>query len=151
MLPVADTLESGQLLDCGQLFIACLITSISGLLFGLFLKSEAANSLTKSISRRTVNENIWLDVLDFDHGCDIIATTKNGDSYVGALKYLSDDQSWITLTKYLHYDSANNIEYEYDGLPAESQLMIRVEDIKDCRIVYDKDSVKGRQIADRRN
>lgn len=133
-----------------ELFLLFALSLLFATIVGLILRASKTNSIISKITHKTLIGNIWDEVVDCKNGCSIILTLNDGDSYIGQLYSISNDYLWIVLTSYIHYDSSSKIDYNYDDNSDESILMLKTENIKECRIFYDDDTPKSKEIKDRR-
>lgn len=129
-----------------MLAFLCLIAVLAAIICGAICKTDKVNNLISKHTIRTLRNNIWDDVIDFKNGCNVVIRMNDGTSYEGSADLISDDSSWLTLTQYTAYGQDDAVQYKYNNCNEQSLVMIRIDDIKDCFVVYSDGTSKSERI-----
>lgn len=90
--------------------------------------------------QNTLNDNIWLDVFDWENGTNLKVYLKGQDYYIiGGLKNMDEngDDSWLVLNGFAKYDVNTNQNYKnepsYIG-EWDVKIAVRMADVEHIEI-----------------
>ncbi len=124
------------------------IFSITGFLLALFCtylkKTKLFTKLLYSINNKSINDDIFDDIIDYDKKTMIKVYIKSSDIYyIGRFSFREENgiNSWISLIEYYCVDKNTNkkiFDPEQGGL--NSSVAINLGNIERMEIIYEKDS-----------
>ncbi len=139
--------------------IKIMIYSLTGLLLALLLtrfkKAKIFNRLLYEVNNKSINDDIFDDIIDYEKRTMMNVYIKSSDIYyVGRFSFREEKgiDSWITLVEYCRVDKKTNSKL-FD--PAEgglcSSVAINLKEVERIEIIYEKDSkVWERQVGKRK-
>jgi len=121
-----------------------------GALLGYFINSKLCKKILKKLHvNRSINENIWHDIMDIDKRTMWIrAVSKERERViVGILVMVEEFQRFpqLLLQQYQIFDLEGNLVEDYIA-NANQQILIRTEDFENIDIVYDLKSSQYEKI-----
>lgn len=121
-----------------------------GALLGYFINSKLCKKILKKLHvNRSINENIWHDIMDIDKRTMWIrAVSKEREQViVGILVMVEEFQRFpqLLLQQYQIFDLEGNLVEDYIA-NANQQILIRTEDFENIDIVYDLKSSQYEKI-----
>lgn len=128
--------------ETGQKVLICSAGAvILSIISSIIYKMKWFYSLVSKINNKAVNENMFLNILDFKNGNSVRVITKKNISYIGTLVQLEENgmDSWIGLADYIISKMENN-EDIYDSIdsPRKPIVAINFSNIESIEIFYDK-------------
>lgn len=124
------------------------IFSITGLLLALFCtylkKTKLFTKLLYCINNKSINDDIFDDIIDYDKKTMMKVYIKSSDIYyIGRFSFREENgiNSWISLIEYYCVDKNTNkkiFDPEQGGL--NSSVAINLGNIERMEIIYEKDS-----------
>lgn len=131
--------------------IAIILGTIIVIIVAILFQSEWFNKIMIKIFHKTVNDNIWRDIIDFSHGSNLKVYVKDKDYYIlGHHKGQEEkgNDSWIALSAFVKYDKETNKKYKNEPDFSEKEtdtpeeikrkqntiITIRLEDIEHIEI-----------------
>lgn len=128
--------------------IKVVVYSSTGLLIALLLtrfkKAKIFNRLLYDVNNKSINDDIFDDIIDYDKRTMMNVYIKSSDVYyVGRFSFREENgiESWITLIEYFRVDKKTNNKI-FD--PAEgglySSVAINLKDVERIEIIYENDS-----------
>lgn len=121
-----------------------------GALLGYFINSKLCKKILKKLHvNRSINENIWHDIMDIDKRTMWIrAVSKEREQViVGILVMVEEFQRFpqLLLQQYQIFDLEGNLVEDYIA-NANQEILIRTEDFENIDIVYDLKSSQYEKI-----
>lgn len=125
-----------------------IIFSITGFLLALFCtylkKTTLFTKLLYSINNKSINDDIFDDIIDYDKKTMMKVYIKSSDIYyIGRFSFREENgiNSWISLIEYYCVDKNTNkkiFDPEQGGL--NSSVVINLSNIERIEIIYEKNS-----------
>lgn len=120
--------------------IAIILGTIFSIVLSILFTCKWFSKLMVVLFHKTLNEDIWRDVLDFQNGSNLKIYLKSEDYYViGHHKNLEEkgEESWITLSGFAKYNKKTNKNYMNEPSYIDDNsvtYMIRIADIEHIEI-----------------
>ncbi len=100
------------------------------------------------LGNKSVNDNIWRDVIDFDLGSRILVSMIGSDyGYLGLLLEIEEKghDSWFALTDWRKVKLNENDEViasfqHADDPDVKTSIVLRLSDVRLAMLFYDKDT-----------
>ncbi len=130
-LPNTAIINSGLSIVLGALFV-CLIVILS--------QRKWFRKITVKLFHKTLNNDIWRDVLDLENGSNLKVYLKDKDYYViGHHKNHEEkgNDSWIALSAFAKFDKITNENYKNEPVYLDRKdviITIRFSDIEHIEI-----------------
>lgn len=126
-----------------------LFSAIIGVIAGFLFRSRILNIILKKLHiNRTINMNIWHDIVDSKNPMWIRAVNR-GEGYIilGILVLVEEFERYpqIVLQQYEVFDINSGDLYDHKE-DARRQIVIKTENFDEIEIVYDEDSKMYRKI-----
>lgn len=116
----------------------CFVSGLLALIIGNVLTNRWANFILHCLgTNRTINDNIWFDVVK--SGTWLTIFMEDGTSYLGQCKYLQPftEEPIVVLISYQLLDSQNNIILDYSNEP-QCSIMLNTKNFQRIEIEYSK-------------
>lgn len=118
--------------------ISIIINTIIAILSSFIYKSHAFNTLLIKVFHKTVHDDIWHDVFDFENGSNLKVYFRNKDYYVIGSYRISEDKgndSWFAISGYGKYDKVTNNPIEDSFIDDDSVIMtFKLSDVEHIEI-----------------
>lgn len=131
----------------GENIVLGIITSIlGGWLSALIIKSKSFNEVLYHMGRKSINDNILDDILDYDNGCALqLFDNDNSHVYVGHLFGCEEKakESYIVLRGYSVYlmdAETEELTVVSEKTEYESLLCVNLSDIRRIQVYYPENS-----------
>lgn len=128
--------------------IKVVVYSSTGLLLALLLtrfkKAKIFNRLLYDVNNKSINDDIFDDIIDYDKRTMMNVYIKSSDVYyVGRFSMREEKglESWITLIEYFRLDKKTNNKI-FDPVEGGlySSVAINLKDVERIEVIYEKDS-----------
>lgn len=117
---------------------------IIGIVFSIFCailsQRKWFKKLTVKLFHKTLNTDIWRDILDLENGSNLKVYLKDKNYYlIGHLKYLEENgnDSWIALNGFAKYDKNENVNYKNEPSYLDRPdiiITVRLSDVEHIEI-----------------
>lgn len=120
--------------------LSLIIGTIFSILISFILINEKTSKILTKFFYKTINDNIWRDVLDLENGSNLKVYVKDKDYYViGSCDTYEEngDSSWISISGFAKYDKITNKEYNNEeGYINDYSVLyvIRLSDIEHIEV-----------------
>ncbi len=127
---------------------AFLISIIVSFLLAKFSNCDSMKKVMRSLENKSINDNIWRDVVDYENGTKILVSLIGSDyGYLGFFLEIEEKgpDSWFALTDWNKVKLNENDEvitsFKHTGDPAiKSSIVLRLSDVKSATLFYGKDT-----------
>lgn len=128
--------------------IKIIIFSITGfllaILFTYLKKTRFFTGLLYKINNKSINDDIFDDIIDYDKKTMMNIYLKSSDIYyIGRFSFREENgiNSWISLIDYYCVDKkTNNVVFNPEGGGLNSSVVINLSNIERIELIYEKDS-----------
>lgn len=120
------------------------LAAIIGIVFSIFCailsQRKWFKKLTVKLFHKTLNTDIWRDILDLENGSNLKVYLKNKNYYlIGHLKNLEEngDESWIALSAFAKFDKKKNENYKNEPSYLDRSdiiITVRLSDVEHIEI-----------------
>ena len=119
--------------------ISIIIGSIASICISIVFTSKWFNNIMTTGFHKTLNNNIWDDVIDFQNGSNLKVYIKDKDYYViGAFRILEEkNEPWIALSGFGKFTKETNEPYKEEPSYIDDDtifFMIRLSDVEHVEI-----------------
>lgn len=136
--------------ELAQPYSICFLYSLFGFLLALLLaklyRSKKLSDGFASIFVKSLHDDIWSDVIDFQNGTILYLTLKNGNRVTGGFHSVEEkgNDSWLSLDNYILEDrdgtpltdSFSRMEHPESNTEPEPLLLLRVSEIERFEVKY---------------
>jgi len=108
-----------------------------------FLNSKKLSSFLGIATRKSANDNLWKDVIDYDKGTIFKMFMKNKTIvYIGKLATHEErgENSWFLLTEYICVYTDKDETFDSSELSKPSRVMIPLREVERVEILYDSET-----------
>jgi hypothetical protein len=107
------------------------------------LKEQCFSKLV-SINNKSINDEIWNDVINYKESTMLKVYLKESDIlYIGRFATREEKglDSWIAITEYARFNKNNDLQYYSTEQNEKSMVVVNMRDIERVEFVYQDDSV----------
>jgi hypothetical protein len=128
-----------HLLLWSEVIICTALATVSA--FGLYkiFNSKHLSSLLRKVTSKSINDDLWRDVIDVELGTIITLFLKNqSTAYKGKLASREEKgfDSWFLLEDYIRIDSNGNIIFDSDTCLSPMRAMIPLCEVERVELRY---------------
>ena len=118
--------------------ILCLFSLILSIISVKISNTKFLKNIFSKINHKTVFEDIWLNVIDYDAGTSLKFIYQDGTYIIGILLYHEEKgiDSWFILGDYIIHEQ--NEEYDSSTYDYSSKIAINLKDVKRVEIFNTK-------------
>lgn len=131
------TIPNTALINSG---IAIILATILAIIISCIISCKTYSSILVKLFHKTPNDNIWMDLLDFNSGSNLKVYLKNENYYViGHHKTQEENgnDSWLAVSAFAKFDKTTNEPCENESSFLENEdvtYVIRFSDIEHIEI-----------------
>lgn len=112
----------------------------SALVICLFLNSKYGKMFLNRLNHKSPNDDIWLDVIDYDLGTDMRVFLKNSNVYYDGeftIREEKGNDSWFVFRNYRMYENGTEVK---NGDKKKKRLAINLNSIERIELFYEDDT-----------
>lgn len=118
--------------------ISIIVNTVVAILSSFTYKSQIFNSILIKVFHKTVHDDIWHDVFDFENGSNLKVYFKDKEYYVIGAYRISEDKgndSWFAISGYGKYNKETNEPIEDDFINDNSVIMtFKLSDVEHIEV-----------------
>jgi len=126
-----------------EIIICIIIACISAFLIYRLLEFKAFSKLIENVTRKSINSDVWRDIIDHDKGTALKIYLKNqAVSYTGKLWVREEkgNDSWIVIVDYICNYIDDNKEFNGIEFFKSTAVAINLREVERIELFYEKDT-----------
>lgn len=123
-----------------NIYISIILGTIFISILAILIQRTWFKKIIVKIFHKTINDDIWKDVLDLDNGSNLKVYLKDKDYYIiGHHKYQEEkgNDSWLALSAFAKFDKKTNCNYKNEPQFLDNEdilITIRLSDVEHIEI-----------------